>query len=153
MSESGESSDQQTENILTGLKLMINELKEVLKRKNLKTTGKKEELRRRLVAALVLESERRRGRRGRQGWKTRGYKVRRKVLILPDEAQEDDMIIGRDVLSQPWIKVTTEGQKFRIERKQLTEIQERTVQIKLNPEIDKKRVHESTKRSTRPKRH
>ncbi|KAL0281294.1 UNVERIFIED_CONTAM: hypothetical protein PYX00_002325 [Menopon gallinae] len=59
MSESGEHSDQQTENILAGLKLMkISELKEVLKKKNLKTTGKKEELCRRLAAALVLEAER-----------------------------------------------------------------------------------------------
>ncbi|KAL0281608.1 UNVERIFIED_CONTAM: hypothetical protein PYX00_002543 [Menopon gallinae] len=68
-----------------------------------------------------------------------GVQIEGKVLLVPDEAQEDEMIIGRNILSQPGIRVTIEGQKLLIERKQPTESGEKTVQIKkinINHEID-----------------
>ncbi|KAL0280486.1 UNVERIFIED_CONTAM: hypothetical protein PYX00_001760 [Menopon gallinae] len=68
-----------------------------------------------------------------------GVQIEGKVLLVPDEAQEDEMIIGRNILSQPGIRVTIEEQKLLIERKQPTESGEKTVQIKkinINHEID-----------------
>ncbi|KAL0279946.1 UNVERIFIED_CONTAM: hypothetical protein PYX00_001389 [Menopon gallinae] len=68
-----------------------------------------------------------------------GVQIEGKVLLVPDEAQEDEMIIGRNILSQPGIRVTIEGQKLLIERKQPTESGEKTVQVRkinINHEID-----------------